>query len=51
MTDFVRQSINGLTMIFYTISDKLQTNDVCVFPELYILVYADDTIKMAVPEF
>ena len=37
--DFVKQSINCLTMIFYTMSDKGQTYDVSIFPKvIYISV-------------
>ena len=46
MTDFVRKSFNGLTMVSDLFNDKLQTNYVCVFLKLYLLLYADDTIIM-----
>ena len=47
MKDFVRKSFNGSTMVSNLINGKLQTNDVCVFLKLYLLLYADDTIIMA----
>ena len=47
MKDFVEKSFNGLTMVSDLINDKLQTNDVCVFLKLYLLLHADDTIIMA----
>ena len=46
MKDFVRKSFNGLTMVSDLFNDKLQTNYVCVFLKLYLLLYADDTIIM-----
>ena len=47
MKDFVSKSFNGLTIVSDLINDKLQTNDVCVFQKLYLLLYADDYIIMA----
>ena len=47
MKDFVRKSFNGSTMVSNLINGKLQTNDVCLFLKLYLLLYADDTIIMA----
>ena len=40
MKEFVRNYFNGLTIVSDLINDNLQTNDVCVFLKLYILLYA-----------
>ena len=42
--DFVRKSFKNLSDL---IKDKHQTNDICVFLKLYLLLCADDTIIMA----
>ena len=47
MNTCFRKSFNGLTMVCDLIIDKRQTNDVCVFLKLFLLLYADDTIIMA----